>query len=47
MGNQGGFSLANKPENLEALDILYGFKDAPGRKEARYDMSGPDGQLYT
>ena len=45
MGNQGGFSLANKPENLEALDILYGFKDAPGRKEARYDMSGPDGPV--
>ena len=45
MGNQGGFSLANKPENLEALDILYGFKDAPGRKEARYDMSGADGPV--
>lgn len=45
MGNQGGFSLANKPDNLEALDILYGFKDAPGRKEARYDMSGPDGPV--
>ena len=45
MGNQGGFSLANKPENLEALDILYGFEDAPGRKEARYDMSGPDGPV--
>lgn len=45
MGNQGGFSLANNPDNLEALDILYGFKDAPGRKEARYDMSGPDGPV--
>jgi len=45
MGNQGGFSLSNKPDNLEALDILYGFKDAPGRKEARYDMSGPDGPV--
>ena len=45
IGNQGGFSLSNKPENLEALDILYGFKDAPGRKEARYDMSGPDGPV--
>ena len=45
MGNQGGFSSSNNPENLEALDILYGFKDAPGRKEARYDMSGPDGPV--
>lgn len=45
MGNQGGFSSTNKPENLEALDILYGWKDSPGRKEARYDMSGADGPV--
>lgn len=45
MGNQGGFSQTNKPGNLEALDILYGWKDTPGRKEARYDMSGADGPV--
>jgi len=45
MGSQGGFSRGNLPENLEALDILYGWNDAPGRKEARYDMSGDDGPV--
>ena len=45
MGSQGGFSRGNLPENLEALDILYGWSDAPGRKEARYDMSGADGPV--
>ena len=45
MGSQGGFSRGNLPENLEALDILYGWNDAPGRKEARYEMSGADGPV--
>jgi len=45
MGDQGGFSRGNNPGNLKALDILYGFKGAVGSKQARYDMTGPDGPV--